>query len=556
MAHQGIAPGRAYRAYRFPHRTGGRMSRRVSAVRPVGTFAGILSAVLLAGGGFVGFAVIATLGYFAADLPAAHDLATVPIPLTTHLYDRTGEHLLYTLADERRDLIAIDAVPKRMQDATIAIEDKSFWTNPGVDVGGIIRAIHVNSASGRITQGGSTITQQLIKTRLLGDDPTFTRKIKEAILAVEATRTFSKSQILEMYFNQIYYGNQAYGLKAAAATYFGVTDLDQLTLGQMALLAGLPQAPSDYDPIQNMDGAKARRAIVLDAMVDNGYASAAEADVAKNEEIVVKPVTTSLYAPWFTFRVREQLVQVLGEKAAYRGGYDVYTSLDWNMQQLAEKEVRQHVDALKGSNVNNAALITMDPTTGEILAYVGSYDYYMHTPQVQGDYDHAGIAFRQPGSTFKLFTYLTGMLKAGMTASTQLYDIQWSMPDGSGHAYAPKDATKEQHGPVTMRQALRESLNLPALQVTRTVGVDAIIDTMHQLGIDRQWDRERRGLAFRLGAGEMRLIDLARAYQVVANMGMRLQPTFLYKIVDPSGKVVKDFSKPESRRVLDQRVAW
>ena len=556
MSIKGITPGRAYRAYRFPARTGGRLSRRVSAVRPVGTFAGVLTAVLLAGFAFVGVAASATFGYFASDLPSASDLATVPVPLTTHIYDRSGQHLLYTLSDERRDLISIDAVPKRMQDATIAIEDKTFWTNPGVDVGGIIRAIQVNSASGRITQGGSTITQQLIKTRLLGDDPTFTRKIKEAILAVEATRTFSKSQILEMYFNQIYYGNQAYGLKAAAATYFGVTDLNQLTLGQMALLAGLPQAPSDYDPIQNMEGAKARRALVLDAMVDNGYATAAEADAAKAEEIVVKPVTTSLYAPHFTFRVREQLVQVLGEKAAYRGGYDVYTSLDWNMQQLAEKEVRQHVDALKGNNVNNAALITMDPTTGEILAYVGSYDYYMHTPQVQGDYDHAGIAFRQPGSTFKLFTYLTGMLKLGMTASTQLYDIQFNMPDGTGKSYSPKDATKEQHGPLTMRQALRESLNLPALEVTRLVGVDAIIDTVHQLGINRDWDRSQLGLSFGIGAGEMRLIDMASAYQTIANLGVRVDPTFILKIVDPSGKVVKDYSKPEGRRVIDQRYAW
>src|SRR5213593_1372204 len=555
MSIKGIAPGRAYRAYRFPTRGGGRLSRRV-ALRPVGTFAGVLSAVLLAGVAFVGVAAAATFGYFASDLPAASDLATVPIPLTTHIYDRSGEHLLYTLSDERRDLISIDAVPKRMQDATIAIEDKTFWSNPGVDVGGIVRAFQVNSASGRITQGGSTITQQLIKTRLLGDDPTFTRKIKEAILAVEATRTFSKSQILEMYFNQIYYGNQAYGLKAAAATYFGVTDLNQLTLGQMALLAGLPQAPSDYDPIQNMEGAKARRALVLDAMVDNGYATVAEAEVAKSEAIVVKPVTTSLYAPHFTFRVREQLVQVLGEKAAYRGGYDVYTSLDWNMQQLAEKEVRQHVDALKGNNVNNAALITMDPTTGEVLAYVGSYDYYMHTPQVQGDYDHAGIAYRQPGSTFKLFTYLTGMLKAGMTPSTQLWDIQFNMPDGTGKSYSPKDATKEQHGPVTLWQALRESLNLPALQVTRTVGVDAIIDTVHQLGINRDWDRSRLGLSFGIGAGEMRLIDMASAYEVVANMGVRVEPTFILKIVDPSGKVVKDYSKAEGRRVLDQRYAW
>jgi membrane peptidoglycan carboxypeptidase len=175
---------------------------------------------------------------------------------------------------------------------------------------------------------------------------------------------------------------------------------------------------------------------------------------------------------------------------------------------------------------------------------------------VQGDYDHAGIAFRQPGSTFKLFTYLTGMLKANMTASTQLFDIEFNMPDGSGKSYSPKDATKEQHGPVTIRQALRESLNLPALQVTRTVGVDAIIDTVHQLGINRDWDRSRLGLSFGIGAGEMRLIDMASAYQVIANMGMRVEPTFILKIVDPSGKVVKDYSKPEGRRVLDQRYAW
>ncbi|HEY3126812.1 MAG TPA: transglycosylase domain-containing protein, partial [Candidatus Limnocylindria bacterium] len=474
--------GRSYRSYRFPQRKGGRLSRRPGAGQPFGPLAGGISAFFLAMLAMGGVAAAAVFGYFAADLPAAHDLATVPIPLTTKIYDRSGEHLLYTLEDERRELISLDAVPQMMQDATIAIEDKSFWTNPGVDFGGIVRAMNANAASGTISQGGSTITQQLIKTRLLGDEPTFTRKIKEAILAIEATRTFSKKQILEMYLNQIYYGNQAYGIEAASKTYFDQPDLTKLTLAQMAMLAGLAQRPSDYDPVQNPSAAKARRAQVLDAMVDSNYITESEAETAKSEAIVVKAATTSLYAPHFTFRAREQLIRELGEKAAYRGGYTVFTTLDWTMQQLAEKEVREHVDSLKGFNVNNAALITLDPTTGEVLAYVGSYDYYGNTPKMQGDYDHAGIAYRQPGSTFKLFTYLTGMLKAGMTASTRLYDIQWSMPDGSGSAYSPKDATKEQHGPVTMRQALRESLNLPALQVTRTVGVDAIIDTVHQLG--------------------------------------------------------------------------
>jgi membrane peptidoglycan carboxypeptidase len=548
--------GRSYRSYRFPQRKGGRLSRRPGGGQRFGPLAGGISAFFLAMLAMGGVAAAAVIGYFTADLPAAHDLATVPVSLTTRIYDRSGEHLLYTLEDERRELIGLDSVPKLMQDATIAIEDKTFWTNPGIDIGGIIRAINANASSGTISQGGSTITQQLIKTRLLTDEPTFTRKIKEALLALEATRTFSKSQILEMYLNQIYYGNQAYGIRAAARTYFDQPDLTKLSLGQVAMLAGLAQRPSEYDPVQNPAAAKARRADVLDAMVDNNYITASEAAAAKAEPIVVKPASTSLYAPHFTFRVREQLIREMGEKAAYRGGYEVFTTLDWNMQQLAEQKVREHVDRLRGLNVNNAALITMDPVTGEILAYVGSYDYYGNTPKMQGDYDHAGIAYRQPGSTFKLFTYLTGMLKAGMTASTRLYDIPWSMPDGSGTVYRPANATKEEHGPLTLRQALRESLNLPALQVTRTVGVDAIIDTIHQLGIERTFDRERLGLSFGLGAAEMRLIDMASAYQVVANMGVRVEPTMIYKIVDPHGKVVRDWSKPQGREVLDPRQAW
>ena len=532
------------------------MSRRPSAASRLGTTAGILTAVLITLGIFAGSAAAAFFGYFAADLPAAHDLATVPIPLSTYIYDRTGEHLLYTLEDERRELVTLDQVPPLMQQATIAIEDHSFWTNPGIDFGGIVRALQVNLARGGVAQGGSTITQQLIKTRLLGDEPTVTRKIKEAILAVEATRTFSKQQILEMYLSQIFYGNQSYGLKAAAKTYFGVADLNQLTLGQMALLAGLPQAPSEYDPVQNPAAALARRTLVLQAMVDEGYITQPQADQANAEAIKVTPAKTSLYAPHFTFRAREQLINTLGEKAAYRGGYRVYTTLDFNMQQLAEKEVKDHVDGLKFANVNNAALVTMDPTTGEILAYVGSKDYYDHSPKVQGDYDVAGIALRQPGSTFKMFTYLTGMLKGGMTASTVLNDIEFNSPDGSGKSYAPKDATKEQHGPTTIRQSLRESLNLPALNVTRTVGVDAIIDTVHQLGINREFDRSRLGLSFGIGAAEMRLIDMASAYQVIANYGRRIEPTFILKIVDSTGKVVNDYTKVESKQVVDERYAW
>ncbi len=555
MGHS-LVRGRAYRAYRLPHRKGARLSRRPSTVYRLRPLAGAVLAFVLAMAVMAGTAAAAVIGYFAADLPAARDLATVPVPLSTHIYDRSGKHLLYTLEDQRRELIGLGAIPQRLRDATVAIEDKSFWTNPGIDPGGIIRAAQANLKSGVITQGGSTITQQLIKQRLIGDDPTFARKIKEALLALEVTRTYTKEQILEMYFNQIYYGNQSYGIRAAAQTYFGVNDLNQLTLGQVALLAGLPQAPSLYDPILHPQAAAARRSEVLRAMVDNGYISAQEARTADSEPIVVRPATTELYAAHFVFRAREQLIREVGEKAAYEGGYTVITTLDWDMQHLAEQEVKSHVDSLHYANVNNAALITLEPKTGEILAYVGSYDYHMNTPTVRGDYDHAGIAYRQPGSTFKLFTYLAGMEFAGMTASTRLYDIEFKMPDGSGRVWAPKDATKEQHGPTTLRQALRESLNLPALETTRLVGVDHVIDVVHQLGIDREWDRSRLGLSFGIGAGEMRLIDMASAYSVMANMGVRVEPTMIHKIIDPYGNVVRDFSKPQGRQVIDPRLAW
>ncbi|MDE3111922.1 MAG: penicillin-binding protein [Chloroflexota bacterium] len=558
---RGIMPGR-YRAYRFPHHDG-RLSRRPSVgVSRVGTLAGALGIFVALFALFAGTAAASAISFFTSDLPAIDDLSTAPMPLSTLIYDRSGQHLLYRLEDQRRELVGLDQVPKLMQDATVSIEDKTFWSNPGIDVGGIVRAAQTDLTSHGIQEGGSTITQQLIKQRLVGDAPTFTRKIKEAILALQAGRIYSKQQILEMYLNQVYYGNQSYGVKAAALTYFGVTDLSKLTLGQMALLAGLPQAPSKYDPVRDLATAQARRTEVLDSMVDNGYVTAAQAAAAKQEPIKVQPVATPIAAPWFVYKVRDQLVSLYGERGTYEGGYTVYSSLDWNMQDLATQELQSHVKGLNYTNMHNGALITMDPTTGEILAYVGSVDYGDHSPQVQGDYDSAGIAYRQPGSTFKIFTYLAGMQDAHLTAASMLDDIDFCMPDGSGSKWCPKDAPQiggwsPQNGPVSMRQALRESLNLPAINVGRMVGVPKIMDMVSQLGIRRDWgDPSRYGLSFAIGAGELRLLDMVSAYQVVADLGTRVEPTFISKIVDPHGKVVKDYTKPEGKQVLDPGIAY
>jgi membrane peptidoglycan carboxypeptidase len=533
-----------------------RSQGRIAGIASLGL--GVLLGVVL----LTGLLATTAIAFVAGDLPAVEDLKSAPLPLTSYIYDRTGQKLLYTLAEERRDLVKLDDVPKIMQDATIAIEDKTFWTNPGVDPSGIVRAALENFQKGAVTQGASTITQQLIKTRLLGDERTLTRKIREAILAVEATQRYSKREILEMYFNQIFYGNQSYGIKAAAKIYFGVTDLSKLTLGQAALLAGLPQAPSGYDPVVNADAARGRRQEVLNAMLDQELITSDQAIAAAAEPITVHPVTTPILYPHIVFRAREELAQLLGsDRAAYVGGYTILTSIDPALQEIAERDVRNQVNNLKGYNVNNAALIAMDPRTGQILAYVGSVDYNNSSAKVRGDFDVAGLGERQMGSSFKLYTYLTAF-KQGMTPSTILWDVSTGFgDDGSGRQYRPHNAPQSgnysaENGPVTIRQALRESLNIPAIKVTSLVGVDAIIDTVHQLGIQRDWDRQRIGLSFGIGAGNMTLREHIAGFQVVANMGVKVEPSLILKVMDKDGNVVVDHTKPEGKQVLDPRIAW
>src|SRR5258708_2803337 len=307
-----------------------------------------------------------------ADLPSAQDLAKAPLALSTKVYDRSGKELLYQFEEERREAVRIDDVPQVLIDATVAAEDKSFWTNPGVDVLGIVRAAY-SDVTGRGTgQGGaSTITQQLVKQRIVGNEVSLKRKIREAILAIEVTNTYSKQQILELYFNQIYYGQQAYGVKAAAQTYFGKSDLSTLTLAEAALLAGLPQSPSILDPTQaeNADRAQERRLYVLGQMVDIGAITQNEADAADAEPIkVAGPPVATIKAPHFVFQVRNQLTQILGgdEAAVSRGGYRVTTTLDMTKQEIGERQVREWVDELHSKNVWNAALVSIDPRTGEV----------------------------------------------------------------------------------------------------------------------------------------------------------------------------------------------
>jgi membrane peptidoglycan carboxypeptidase len=545
-------------------RSGGGIRGRLAVVPSV------VLALVIAGIALVGFGAVAAFAFFASDLPSPEDLARDPLAQTTNVFDRDGTNLLYQFEVERREVVPLDQVPQIVIDATVSAEDKSFWTNPGVDIFSIIRAVRDDLLNQDVVSGASTITQQLVKQRIIGGEFSVTRKIKEAILAIQVTRTYSKEQILELYFNQIYYGNQAYGIKAAAQTYFGKADLDTLTVAEAALLAGLPQSPSVLDPSQpdNLERAKERRAYVLGQMVDFGAITESQAAAADAEPIKVagKQVTT-IKAPHFVFQVRNQLTQILGgdESAVTRGGYRVTTTLDSKRQEIAERQVREWVEALHDSNVWNAALVSIDPRNGEVVSYVGSVDYYNRDdPRVQGQYDVAGIGERQPGSSFKMFNYVTA-LKKGATAATVVVDAR---TDFSGRAdpsrmnpsacgYCPENADLQYHGPVTMRQAIRESRNVPAVKfLDQYSGIADTIQTARDMGITANIDPNQTGLSLTLGAKEVKLVDMAGAYGVLANMGVRVAPTYILKVEDSSGKVVWEHKDYEQKRVLDQGVAW
>src|SRR3990170_8888985 len=522
-----------------------------------------LAAVPLVGG-------VMVLASLTADLPSPQDLAKDPLALSTKVYDRTGAELLYQFEVERRENVSLDEVPELLIAATLAIEDKSFWTNPGVDVLGIARAAYADLTDQSVGQGGaSTITQQLVKQRIVGSEISLQRKIREAALAIQVTRTYSKRDILELYFNQIYYGNQAYGVKAAAQTYFGKGDLSQLTLPEAALLAGLPQSPSVLDPskAENLERAEERRSAVLTQMVATGAITEEERDEAEATPIkVLGPQITTIKAPHFVFQVRDQLTRILGgdESAVTRGGFTVTTTLDLAKQEAAERQVRENVEGLHDKNVWNAGLVSIVPATGEVVAYVGSVDYYnREDPRVQGEFDVAGLGERQPGSSFKVFNYLTA-LKKGATAATVVVDAR---TDFGGKAtnrfsptlceYCPENADLQYHGPVSMRQAIRESRNVPAVKFLHQYsGIEGLIQTAREMGISTEIDPSTVGLSLTLGSKEVKLVDMTSAFGVLANMGVRVAPTYILKVVDPNGRVVWEHKDYEQRKVLDPGIAY
>lgn len=501
-------------------------------------------------------AVAGAFIYFSKDIPSPDKIISRSVWQSTKIYDRTGQHLLYEIhGEEKRTIVKLDQISKNLLNATVATEDKNFYKHHGIDPVGIIRAIYTDIRSMRTEQGASTITQQLIKNSLLTSERTMTRKIKEIILAIETEQKFSKDEILEMYMNQIPYGSNAYGAEAAAQTFFGKSAKD-LDVPESALLAALPKATTYYSPYgTHQDELVSKYKFIIDQMKEQGYISnGEEAENYKKEEILkrVRPFVEKIDAPHFVMYVKQQLVDEFGEEKVEKGGLKVYTTLNYDMQLIAEDAIKKKVEEnLSKYSAQDAALVAMDPKSGEILSMVGSKDYF--NIKENGNVN-AAIANLQPGSSFKPFVYAAAF-KKGYTPDTILYDVETNFgKDGSGKDYSPNNYNMKFSGPVTTRQALARSLNIPAVKALYLSGIKESVEMAHDLGITTLNNPAKYGLSLVLGTGEVKLVDMVSSYGTFANDGIRNVPVSVLKIEDADGKILKEASK-DPKRVLDEEIA-
>jgi membrane peptidoglycan carboxypeptidase len=517
--------------------------------------------------------------YYAQDLPDPRAIETEQENFeTTKIYDRTGNALLYEVFDPRlgdREYMMLSQIPEQCIDVTVALEDKTFWENPGFDPEGIARAFWQNLQGGTI-QGGSSITQQLIKNIIIDPEErvrrSYARKIKEVILATEITRRYQKPQILEWYLNTNHYGNLAYGIQAAAQVYFQ-KPAAQLGLAECAMLAPIPQFPL-LNPIDRPEQAKQRQKLALDSMVRDGYVTQEEADAAYAVPLEVRPVQErfDIVAPHFSIYVRKQLEEMLGPDLVYRGGLKVYTTLDLDLNSEAERIAREQVDTLmaEGHNASNACVTAVRPKTGEIMAMVGSIDYW--NEEIDGNVNVCvADPGRQPGSSFKPFTYATAFAQQTLNPATLVMDVRRSFPDPPNPPYVPENYDRKYHGPVRLRVALARSYNIPAVWTLQQAGVRNVINTAHRMGITTL-NGDFYGLALTLGGGEVKPLDMAYAFSVFGNVGVMagqpvppevqrpghrtLEPVAILRVEDSAGNVLWQYSEPETQQVLDPALAY
>ncbi len=535
--------------------------------KPINKFILVLAALLVFGVGF--------FFYIVRTLPTTNEITQRQVIESTKIYDRTGENLLYEIhGEEKRTAISFDQIPDVMKEATISIEDSSFYSHPAFDWRGILRAVFVDITTGTKAQGASTITQQLAKTAFLSSEKTITRKIKELILARKLENTYTKDQILNLYLNQVPYGGNAYGIEAASQAYFN-HDAKSLSLGESAMLAALTRAPSYYSPWgSHTDELEDRRKLVLKRMFDLGYIDQLQLVFASaNKPNVVSQPTSSIRAPHFVFYVQDYLREKYGEDALEVGGLKVITTLDWDLQQAAELAVKNGVQ--RNSNLyggENAAMVVEDPTTGQILAMVGSKDYFADpvpngcTPgkncKFEGNFNVATQGQRQPGSALKPFVYMT-LLQQGFLPETILWDVPTEFAAGRSdcpadvnfnnnntQCYHPQNFSGRFKGPMMVKEALAQSINIPAVKALYLAGIKNVLDNLSAFGITTLNDPDRFGLSLTLGGGEVKLVELAGAYSVLANDGVYHKQALVLKAEDKSGRVLEEY-QDNNKRVVD-----
>lgn len=467
------------------------------------------------------------------DLPQVTELNSHAPALTTKILDRNGKLLYQIYKDENRVLVPLNQISPYIQYSTIAIEDKDFFNHRGFSIQGITRAAR-NTLQGGKLEGGSTITQQLVKKTLLSDERTLRRKIREILLSIVVENQFTKEQILELYFNQISYGGSVYGIEAAAQRYFG-KPASKVTLAEAALLSGLPAAPSIFSPYgANPELAVARQHEVLRRMVEDGYITEQQAEEARNQPLQFQADTNDIRAPHFVMYVRDWLAKEYGDDVLNHGGLEVRTSLDLELQDQTQQVVTEEVDKLRGMHINNGAALVTNPKTGEILAMIGSKDYF----DVANDGQvNVTLRPRQPGSSIKPLTYAIAF-EQGKNPSSMILDEPISYNFPGSPVYTPKNYDGKFHGNVTIRESLGSSYNIPAVKTLASIGLNALIDKGQQMGITSWEDRRRFGLSLTLGSGEVKMTEMAQVYGTFANYGRTVQLNPILEIKNRNKEVI------------------
>ncbi|PIR05001.1 MAG: penicillin-binding protein [Candidatus Liptonbacteria bacterium CG11_big_fil_rev_8_21_14_0_20_35_14] len=494
------------------------------------------------------------ISYISLDIPDVNQISNNRINQSTKIYDRSQEILLYEIhGEEKRTVVSFDNIPDIIKQATIATEDRNFYEHPAFDYKALIRAGFIDIIYGKKI-GGSTITQQLAKNIFLSSDKTISRKIKELIIALKLEQRYAKDDILSLYLNQIPYGGNAYGIEAASQTYFNKR-VEDINLAEATILASLPQAPSYYSPYgAHVDKLYERQKYILDQMINLGFITEDNYREAIETEISFTPQATTIKAPHFVMMVIDQLRDIYGEEMIQTGGLRVITTLDYDMQKLAEKVVTEganrNYELYKG---RNAALVAQEVKTGQILALVGSFDYF--DQENEGNFNVAYQGLRQPGSAFKPFVYLTAFEK-GYTPSTVLFDVETEFDTAGGPeaSYTPHNFGNRFRGPISMRNSLAQSINVTAVKTLYLAGIDNTLETAKKLGINTLGDRSRFGLSLVLGGGEVRLTELVEAYSVLAQDGVKHNQSSILKVENSLGKVLYEWDDKSNRVYNEQSI--